>query len=303
MQQALINHDRIRRSTELPLFFGNEQYDKVTAHNLIDRVNNAARIANWNDERKCIEFYMILRQGAITWWDSLELEDINRDNDWEAVKNHFLRAYAPRFTPRTNCTNFTKLFQKDGEKVQTFYLRVVETFKRISESRPANLTEVREAIPAAVDGALAERIKKEGLRDQERFFLGQMFIAGLKDRIRNRVMEQGPVTLQDMVTQAREAETILEENEKRQQKAPVNIFSISPEDESEINASDKAYEQIMEDISEEELQSINAIRQQKGKPPFTRNSSPRTNARCRYCGIVGHLQRECRKRIRNKAPM
>ena len=51
---ALGAHDKIRRSSELPLFYGNRTRDTISAKNLVDRLENAANIANWNtDERKC----------------------------------------------------------------------------------------------------------------------------------------------------------------------------------------------------------------------------------------------------------
>ena len=50
---ALTNHDRIRRSTDIPLFYGKKE-DTVTPQQLIERLKKAARIAGWNtDKRKC----------------------------------------------------------------------------------------------------------------------------------------------------------------------------------------------------------------------------------------------------------
>ena len=50
LNAALQGHDRIRRSTELPKFYGNKDKDTVTPHVLLDRLNAAAPIAGWNDE-------------------------------------------------------------------------------------------------------------------------------------------------------------------------------------------------------------------------------------------------------------
>ena len=61
MAAALNQHDRIRRSTELPLFYGRKEKDSITAQNLVDRVNTAAEIATWDAARKCNELHMILR--------------------------------------------------------------------------------------------------------------------------------------------------------------------------------------------------------------------------------------------------
>lgn len=74
VQQLLANHDRIRKSTDLPLFYGRKEKDTVTARLLIDRFETASRIANWNANqgRKIEEFYLVLRDRALIWWKSLE---------------------------------------------------------------------------------------------------------------------------------------------------------------------------------------------------------------------------------------
>ena len=60
VQAALLAHERVRRSTDLPLFYGRKEKDTITARLLIDRILKAAEIANWDEARKCNEFYMIL---------------------------------------------------------------------------------------------------------------------------------------------------------------------------------------------------------------------------------------------------
>ena len=52
MAAALNDHDCIRRSTELPLFFGRKERDLISARLLIDRIAIAAEIANWDEARR-----------------------------------------------------------------------------------------------------------------------------------------------------------------------------------------------------------------------------------------------------------
>ena len=71
---AIDAHDRRRRSTDLPLYYGRKDKDTITPHLLIERVERAAQIANWDtDARKCAEFNLILRDRAIQWWKSLKV--------------------------------------------------------------------------------------------------------------------------------------------------------------------------------------------------------------------------------------
>lgn len=297
LQLALQGHDRIRRSTELPLFYGKKEKDTVTPHVLIARIVKAAPIAGWNtDDRKCAEFYMTLRDRALIWWDSLDnCENVDKDN-WADVQREFLAAYAPRFTARTTCTNFQELVQRQGENIHDYYLRVTESFKRMCEAKAATIFDVRAAAPNGMEDTPAARlqlsdVKKEGLVDMERFFLHQLFIAGLKDELRSKIMEAGKASLQESLSLARELEVIIQDKKKNP-----SISAIQEEDE--------------EQLDNEELEAINAIRFQRGQKPFQRSgykpqqqqqsyqrssTSSNDNKKCRFCG-GNHMQKVCRKR-------
>jgi Retrotransposon gag protein/Eukaryotic translation initiation factor 3 subunit G len=299
MQQALLAHDRVRRSTELPLFLGFDKDNTITAHALMERIEHAANIANWDNPRKCNELFMILRKEAQQWWDSLRhVNALNPNEDWVQVKQRFLRTYAPRYTARTNCINLMKLYQGPNEKVQTFFLRLDETFKRMIETRPAELLQVR--VPPLAENQNNNRdaqIKLEGLRDQDKFFLSQMFLAGLRESIRAKVMEEAPADLVDIVDLAIEKETIYL-NEKNSAPTP-SLFSIQESKEKE--GVDEQTE-----LSSEEREMILALRKKKNQTPFKRNgngSPASSTVVCRYCKKTGHWQKQCRSRLRDKAPM
>ena len=79
MQAALNAHNRVRCSTDLPLFFGRSDKDSISARLLVDRIETAAQIAGWNDDaQKFQEMYMILRNRAVVWWRSLPDAEIDR---------------------------------------------------------------------------------------------------------------------------------------------------------------------------------------------------------------------------------
>ena len=167
VRDVLARHDRIRKSTDLPLYYGRKDKDTCTARLLIDRFEAAARIANWNADpvRKCEEFYLIMRDRALIWWKSLEdIPDFPRNaagqyNNWERIKTEFLAAYAIKYTARTACTNFQDLVQRHGENVQDFFLRVSEAYQRLRETKPDAIDELRMAI-GNIDPVDARRIKK-----------------------------------------------------------------------------------------------------------------------------------------------
>ncbi len=47
---ALTNHDSVRRSMVIPLFYRKKEKDTVTPHQLIERIKKAAWIAGWNTD-------------------------------------------------------------------------------------------------------------------------------------------------------------------------------------------------------------------------------------------------------------
>ena len=64
MAAALQGHDRLRRSTKMPLFYGQKDKDMISALLFINRIKTAARVANWDDTRKLSEIYLVLRDRA-----------------------------------------------------------------------------------------------------------------------------------------------------------------------------------------------------------------------------------------------
>ncbi len=111
LQQVLNNHDHAKRSTDIPLFYGQPSWDTITACLLIVPVNDAGEIAGWNDTRKLLEFKMCLRDKAIGWFEGLAEDGIDT-NDWQVVKAEFLETYETKYSTKMTCANFTYLNQK-----------------------------------------------------------------------------------------------------------------------------------------------------------------------------------------------
>jgi hypothetical protein len=287
------------------LFFGQKDEDTVPPNLLLDRINRAATVAQWNiDERKITEFYLTLCDRAILWWDTLDDNpNINKGN-WADIQREFLAAYAPRFTARTTCTNFQDLIQRNNENVHDYYLRVSDAFKKMCEAKPATIATVRiDRGAATADQAAA--IKLEGVKDSEGFFKHQLFIAGLKEDIRMKIMEAGKPSIQESVAHARELEVIHEDRKKGS-----TVGNIAANEDNDDNLDDK------------ERAAVNAICLQRGKPLYgrpgqspvsqnqqSRPANPRQgqqqpfSGQCRFCKIQGHHQKDCQKRKAAKAPM
>ena len=286
---ALGAHDTNRRATDLPLYYARADKDVCTARQLIQRFETAAAIANWEtDARKCQQFSLLLRANALDWFSTLEIiPDFNIAN-WNSLKTEFLNAYAPKYTARATCTNFTEMQQRAGESVQAFYVRAMDVYVKLKAQRGAELTEVRYAPAAGVAGEVQRRTAKlEGIEDTSRFFMQQLFVAGLREDIREKVMERDPRTLQASLEEARAMELIVQDKRK---KGLITAIKGEEEDGEE------------EEYTEEEealLERVNAIFRKNGKNPARyfnkgkRSFKPNPNITCRGCGKKGHIERNC----------
>ena len=213
--------------------------------------------------------------------------------NWEALKNNFLACYEPKFTAKTTCTNFSELVQRPGEINLDYYLRVCEAFSKMCDAKPAALAAVR-----AAAGAQPADIKMEGIKDSEKFFKHQLYLAGLRDELRLKVMEAGKATLQESMTLATELEVI------HQDKKRGHLHAIVRSDEEEDDHHNE------DDLNEEEVAAINAIRQRYGRPAFRNgfrksggNQNNKKTVVCRFCKKVGHMQKECRLRLKVNGKM
>lgn len=312
VQNALLRHDLVRRSTDLPTYWGNPAKDMISARHLIKRFENAADIAKWDTPaKKCTEFYMILRDDAITWWETLEDFGID-DKDWDTVKAQFLKKFEPKSTAKTSCANLAELSQRQGETVNQFFFRLFRIYKRMCDSKPDNMNTVRftPANAAAPTADELKKIKEEGVNDMEMFLKHQLFLAGMREPMRTELMKAGKPTLAESVDHAVELENIYKKDGK-------TIFAIS----EEKDADDVTADVEPTDLDDEELEMINAIRKRFGKKPFARRDNGRHNntrrnyngnggnnsnnggIKCRYCQKIGHMQKVCKSRMRDGAPM
>ena len=110
LAQALTDHERLKRSTDMPLYFGRKEKDTITTRHLIERIERGAEIATWDAARKCNELYMLLRDKALVWYESMVDDELDL-KDWDVVKREFLKTYEPKYSARTTCANFLIWFR------------------------------------------------------------------------------------------------------------------------------------------------------------------------------------------------
>jgi len=306
MAQILKEHELNKKTTQIPLFLGTDK-DTSSGRDIIEKIELAAGIANWNDARKIAELKGCVRDHAKKRLDCI-LRMCPKDMTvWNNVKAEFLKQYDPKGTAKTTCAGFTDLAQKHGEKVGDFMGRVDEHFRRIMDNRSDRLLRPIDTdnIPAA-QVELVSAVLNRGTREMLEAVEQIVFTAGLNETLRQKVMEAGKPTLYEAFDFASEMEIYLADK-----KAKANAVQINSVHEAE-NDPDNTDEPEFE--NEEEFNAVNAFRVRRGLPPRPRpqrfrNSGYRSNGsnngsqnkkdfRCRYCKKMGHNQTECRKRIR-----
>lgn len=315
IQNALAADRREKKATDIPIFYGDKTKDTLTARQLIVRIERAALVANWDDLRKARELVLALRGQALVWVNTLQRMRLDPEN-WNVIRSEFLSSYEPRYTSKANCTNLQDLYQKPGESITNFLNRVNEVQDRFNELKPApTIPALRVAVPNAVTAAVPAAgaaghdiltdIKAEGFRDgileSEDFLIQQIFIAGLRDDIRLKVMEANKANLYETQKYAKEVEAII--NEKKRVSGHVTAVQDEEEEAEDLPEG-------LQGLDEAEVLAINTYRRQQGKKPYRFNknrsskgrftSQKRFNGKCNYCQIPGHKQVDCRKRLREQ---
>ncbi len=153
-------------------------------------------------------------------------------------------------------------------------------------------------------GATKAKVKAEGINDMALFFKHQLFLAGIKDPIHDKVLEAGKATFQESMKLSREIEAI-QNDRKRSQKIAAVKASMQPHEADVI---------FRDELADEEIDQIAAVWRQQlfcnsnpaqgcSSAPTRSNGPHNPNIVCRYCKKKGHMQRECNSRCRDGAPM
>jgi hypothetical protein len=175
---------------------------------------------------------------------------------------------------------------------------VVDAF---SESKPLEVitfTGTAEQRGAATVAQASELVRM-GVQKMQLLMMSRIFLGGLKDEIRVRVLESGTENVKTALKLAREVEVILGDAAKRPKGVTVATLQELGEDEEE---------------SLMVIKALNAIKTNKrgtGNPGYRgntpRGNDPRTleypsggfTLICYYCSNSGHMAKDCRKKARD----
>ena len=162
---------------------------------------------------------------------------------------------------KTTCPSFQEMVQCQGEAIHDYYLLVHDSFAKMCEAKPATIGTIW-VIPAgaiAIVTADLTMIKTEGIRDAEKFFKHQLFLASLNEMVWVKVMEANKNTLHESMRLAVELETINQD----QRSAWGQVTAVE-----KIDTTDDKNE---DNFQDNEIAAINAIHFWNVKLPFKKN--------------------------------
>ena len=315
MQGIFDENNKRKKIQDIPAYYGNGK-DSITGRQFISKIEAAAKVANpaWGDERTLIEMEHCLQGPALKWFKANEHTRPNF-NVWRTVADAFLAAYDPEATNINAGATISQVYCKGDEKVIDFYSRVDEGFYTVYELLPSNVKELTNqhgtewtTFSTDEDRTHAAAVVKARGKALLQYIQMSMFIHGLPDKLRKEVRRRQPETIIQALDYAHEAQIMELRNPNR-----VNPI-----------AEDEAGDEDIDDEPEDEahLNAINFFRKKRGlplKPRPARWGAPPAGAyagmsrkppvdvskvRCRYkpCSKLGHFQKDCQMRIRDKAP-
>jgi len=280
-EKPVIVHEE--KHAKLPLFFGYKNgKDEVPARDFIDRVEAISASKGKGDANSCTEFFLALRGDALKWCKSLKNLGIAKDN-WPGLKARFLRDYEFKI-PGTVVYKLESLKQKPGESVMDFYSRVDEQIELFFEGFEA----------ATNQQAINCRM----------YFQKGMFIGGLREEIKTKVMETTLGTMAEVRDKAMQTEFIAQHgNTKTAEATPV--FSMEMLDQEIDSFQEKDEPEEEDDMQEDEIALLNRFRKRMNRRPMRRGGrrgsfggAPFTG-KCYNCGMTGHRASNCRQQKRN----
>jgi hypothetical protein len=136
------------------------------------------------------------------------------------------------------------------------------SYKHLTDNKPANMAAVRAAAPTI------QEAKAEGIVDAFKFVKHQLFLAGLKDSICDKVLEARKATFNESVKAAHNLETI-QNDHKRLRKINAVKAELPPDEAKEI---------IGKNLTKQEIEKIAVIWARNHWFPLKKNNGPAHNS-------------------------
>ena len=252
-----LRNEANKQSLKLSNFYGDKSQDGLTINEFLKRFETSATSMNLIDQaEKCNLFSNYLRGPAADTWDNLTFMEVNNKN-WNEVKAYFLKNFHGTIDSDAFIHSIHKLQQIKGEDVNQFGHRCVkivnEHFLNLAPPVDAKLTAYNIAGTAADKKNFTDEVATIFSNKLAKTF----FINGVNANIKQQLMNNLPRI--NTMKEAMEEASILEQAQILKLDGASRIAALANMENFELDE---------EDITEDELNSINVIRGRYGRQPY-----------------------------------
>jgi Retrotransposon gag protein len=304
----------------IPLWHGDATKDAFTAEQWIERIENCRATAHWDDQATIGYMFQALRGRAIHWFTNAKFRRVDTAV-WNSTRDDFLKVYAPAKTVRSTIANL-EAKQHATESVCDYASRVtliVTDLYSIIEpyADPAaavlfgpdiSVVAAVVALPLADRVAQHNRIRLIGEDRVVQLIAVNLFVAGLKPHIRQKMVTRRYATFADAFDAAMNFEVQLSEPKRHATvlmvDAEKNVDQGGDDEESDDHDDDE--EDIVAEINKLSARLAKTRvnkNKNKTKSGYSGGGGERGKFTCRYCKQAGHMQYTCIKRKNDRAPM
>jgi hypothetical protein len=295
--------------SDLPKFYGTSK-DTISAENLIDRVDSSVHALGWTPAMAFEFFRMALHSDAEEWIKCIRETSINYEATWDFIKPLFKARFGKKMDVAKCNTILENIKQQPDEHPVKFAARLNSAFSQLRELIPKGTIFNLPANAADRTDEVCERIHHDAIRHTHLQYLKYFFIAGLKSTLMQPVATKDPATFTEAYDEASRVYELTKKNGNG-----THAISEEEKDDNSIN-------QIRGNGSQNPYRGNyrggrgnrgrgaprggptrggfnNGYPRPSGGDNQTQNQNKPT---CWFCGILGHRQDDCRKRIKENKP-
>ena len=309
--QAAANRRLNDTISDLPKFYGTSK-DTISAENLIDRIDSSVLALGWTPAMAFEFFRMALHSEAEEWIKLVRDTNAEYQPTWDFIKPLFKSRFGKRMDVAKVGTVLENLKMATVEVPMKFAARINSSFSQLREMIPRGQIVNIPQDPAQRTDAVCEGIHDNAIRYLHLQYLKYFYIAGLPKYIMQLVATKDPATF----TEAHDEATRIFELNKVNGGEGAHAVTQKPEDEiSRIGNGNGSQNPYRGNFRGRGPRGRGAPRggqqgrggytnggQQQNKPPGDNQNHNQGKPTCWFCNIPGHLQEDCRKRIRENKP-
>lgn len=288
-------------------FYGDTSRDTVTVEQFIEQVETLANSGNWSMKTMCENAYLALGGQAKTRIQMLR-KDFEYVEHFDHYKELLLKYFSPKLLPGELVLQFPSLKMKKGEPITEYEVRIRHMVgKMVEVYDPVPIRNFEEAIWATFSPAQKEAIRARDATTQlvvkkqkieEMVF--QLFMGYLESPFKEELRKQRPKNAEEAMGLAMQYEQEI----KGQELKYVIPQCSTKEEEGEAKQATPKTENTANFTNAVET-AVNAVLNRigyQGKPSGNNSYQYRPSKTCHFCNKKGHIQEDCYKRQRMKAP-